>query len=104
MAVDAMSVMERDRCIRNGLCFVCQKKGHLSRECPDKPKGAPRKDNNQFRQKKVASTSTQPTEAPPVQEGPKALPTVEDRAKTIAEMLKGSDEDNAKIREMLGFH
>jgi hypothetical protein len=39
MDVDAIKVAkltkeERDRCMREGLCLRCRKKGHMARNCP----------------------------------------------------------------------
>jgi len=33
MDVDVMMVEKRERCMKNGLCFKCEKKGHLGRDC-----------------------------------------------------------------------
>jgi len=44
MDVDVMTVEKRERCMKNGLCFKCEKKGHLRRDCPpeeDKKKAPP---------------------------------------------------------------
>ena len=38
MDIDRMSQEERKRHVKGGLCFRCHKKGHLSRDCPDKGK------------------------------------------------------------------
>lgn len=95
MEVDVMSVMERDKCIRNGLCFVCQKHGHLSRDYPDKKTRAPKNDKNPFRQKKVATAEKKQEETP------KQTMSAEEKAAAIAELLKGSDDDNAQIRAIL---
>jgi len=34
MDVDIMMVEKRERCMKNRLCFQCEKKGHLIRDCP----------------------------------------------------------------------
>jgi len=34
MDVDVMTVEKRERCMKNRLCFKCEKKGHLGRDCP----------------------------------------------------------------------
>jgi len=34
MDVDIMTVKKQERCMKNGLCFKCEKKGHLRRDCP----------------------------------------------------------------------
>jgi len=34
MDVDVMMVEKQERCMKNGLCFKCEKKGHLGRDCP----------------------------------------------------------------------
>ena len=39
MDVDAMTTQEREDIMRKGLCFLCKKPGHISRFCPDKPRG-----------------------------------------------------------------
>ena len=36
MDIDRMSQEERKRHVEGGLCFRCHKKGHLSRECPER--------------------------------------------------------------------
>ena len=36
MDIDRMSQEERKRHVEGGLCFRCHKKGHLSRDCPNK--------------------------------------------------------------------
>jgi hypothetical protein len=52
IAVNAMSRDERERHVRNGLCLICHKDGHMSGECPNKKKGGPkRKDKGQHRGK-----------------------------------------------------
>ena len=34
-----MTVEKQERCMKNGLCFKCEKKGHLGRDClPDEEK------------------------------------------------------------------
>ena len=38
MDIDRMSQEERKRHVEGGLCFRCHKKGHLSRDCPNKGK------------------------------------------------------------------
>ena len=39
IAVNAMSKDEREQHVGNGLCFICHKERHMSRECPNKKKG-----------------------------------------------------------------
>jgi hypothetical protein len=34
--VNAMSGEEREHHVRNNLCFICHKDGHVSKECPDR--------------------------------------------------------------------
>jgi hypothetical protein len=36
ISVNALSREERERHVRNNLCFVCHKDGHVSKECPDR--------------------------------------------------------------------
>ena len=36
ISVNAMSREERERHVRNNLCFICHKDGHVSKECPDR--------------------------------------------------------------------
>jgi len=52
IAVNAMSRDERERHVRNGLCFICHKDGHMSGECPIKKKGgSKRKDKGRYKGK-----------------------------------------------------
>ena len=52
IAVNAMSRDERERHVRNGLCFICHKDGHMSGECPNKKKGgSKRKDKGRYKGK-----------------------------------------------------
>ena len=52
IAVNAMSRDEREWHVRNGLCFICHKDGHMSGKCPNKKKGgSKRKDKGQHRGK-----------------------------------------------------
>ena len=37
-ALNAMTMEERDKFMKEGLCFRCKKPGHISRDCPDKGK------------------------------------------------------------------
>jgi len=43
MDVDIMMVEKQEQCMKNGLCFKCEKKAHLRRDCPpeDDKKKAP---------------------------------------------------------------
>ena len=34
MDVDIMTVEKQEQCMKNGLCFKCEKKGHLGKDCP----------------------------------------------------------------------
>ena len=43
IAVNAMSRDEREQHVRNGLCFICHKDGHMLSECPIKKKGGSKK-------------------------------------------------------------
>lgn len=45
MDIDRMSQEEQKRHVEGGLCFCCHKKGHLSRECPNKGKRSQGGDN-----------------------------------------------------------
>ena len=36
ISVNALSREERERHVRNNLCFICHKDGHMSKECPDR--------------------------------------------------------------------
>jgi hypothetical protein len=36
ISVNALSREERERHIRNNLCFICHKDRHVSKECPDR--------------------------------------------------------------------
>jgi hypothetical protein len=36
ISVNALSREERERHVRNNLCFICHKDGHVSKECPDR--------------------------------------------------------------------
>jgi len=38
LAIRAMSASERERYIKDGLCFICGEKGHMSGECPKRKK------------------------------------------------------------------
>ena len=50
MDVDAMTTEKRERCMKQGLCFRCERRGHLGKDCPtdddkkrDAPKSEPKK-------------------------------------------------------------
>jgi hypothetical protein len=57
MDVDAMSIDKRNDLMKKGLCFGCEKPGHLSRDCPEKQPNyrnddrpyTPKNDKNPFR-------------------------------------------------------
>ena len=36
ISVNALSREEREHHVRNNLCFICHKDGHMSKECPDR--------------------------------------------------------------------
>ena len=36
ISVNALSREEREQHVRNNLCFICHKDGHMSKECPDR--------------------------------------------------------------------
>lgn len=38
----SLTEQQRQECMKKGLCFYCQKQGHLSRTCPSKPKNGQR--------------------------------------------------------------
>jgi Zinc knuckle len=48
-----MSNEERQKLIKEGHCFYCKNVGHLSRECPKKPK--PRTNNTSTRSRVIAT-------------------------------------------------
>ena len=55
ISVNALSKEERERHVRNGLCFVCHKDGHMSKECPNrkyKEGSKSGKDKGKYRKKK----------------------------------------------------
>ena len=64
-----LSPADRARCIREGLCFRCHKKGHSANECrstqaPGKPKGNHRPQMVRNTETTTASSSTAPTIVP----------------------------------------
>jgi hypothetical protein len=103
MDVDAMQLapeeVQRRRSL--GLCFTCGVRGHIGRDCPNKQGQWNKPNTNPFRRTQtttVASTSTRP---------PPQTMTIEERAANISAMLKGSEEENEQIKELLlkqGFH
>jgi hypothetical protein len=52
MDVDAMSVEKRLTFMKKGLCFVCEKPGHLAKEHKDKNFGVERKEETKFPKRK----------------------------------------------------
>jgi Ty3 transposon capsid-like protein/Zinc knuckle len=46
MDVDALTLEKRNEMMRKGLCFNCEKQGHLSRDCPDKKKASTSQKNS----------------------------------------------------------
>ena len=36
ISVNTLSREKRERHVRNNLCFICHKDGHMSKECPDR--------------------------------------------------------------------
>ena len=55
ISVNALSKEERERHVHNGLCFVCHKDGHMSKECPNRKyeEGSKSgKDKGKYRKKK----------------------------------------------------
>jgi hypothetical protein len=61
MDVDALSIERRDEMMKKGLCFKCEKPGHLSKDCPDN--------------KKPSTSRSPPAYTPPKKMTPKELYT-----------------------------
>ena len=49
LAIRAMSASERERYIKDGLCFICGEKGHMSGECPKRRKRRFNKGKGRFK-------------------------------------------------------
>ncbi len=47
-----MSASERERYIKDGLCFICGEKGHMSGECPKRKKRRFNKGKGRFSRRK----------------------------------------------------
>ena len=52
LAIRAMSASERERYIKDGLCFICGEKGHMSGECPKRKKRRFNKGKGRFSRRK----------------------------------------------------
>ncbi|RPD52737.1 hypothetical protein L227DRAFT_514347 [Lentinus tigrinus ALCF2SS1-6] len=48
--INKLSVKERQELQNKGLCFRCRKPGHISRDCPSKPKGPVKSVNRKVQQ------------------------------------------------------
>ena len=100
MDVDAMQMSneERDKRIRQGLCFQCNKRGHIARNCPDKKEK--REDRNPFRSRMQAAAAKVETEV--VKEK-----GIEETAREIRSMFAAQSEEGReelfKLLENEGF-
>ena len=63
MDVDALSIEKRNEMMKKGLCFGCEKPGHLNKDCPNKRKPA------------TSSNTAPPSYSPPKKMGAKELYT-----------------------------
>ena len=100
MDVDAMQMSneERDKRIRQGLCFQCNKRGHIARNCPDKKEK--REDRNPFQSRMQAAAAKVETEV--VKEK-----GIEETAREIRSMFAAQSEEGReelfKLLENGGF-
>ena len=87
-AFAALTEDERAKLQKEGRCFRCKRQGHISRNCPDKPKEAKARATGEEENTTInaASSSSQiPSQTP--------KPSTKINAKELVELVRNMDQD-----------